>query len=82
MADSRVSDDFHQSSPDPRVDVFTRVEQQIAVQPIAAQYISVIPLKEQGLPLQVGAIVRSESASSWLVRQFITHLHRAAHQFQ
>ena len=63
-------------------DYVALMPQQIAVQPIAAQYISVIPLKEQGLPLQVGAIVRSESASSWLVRQFITHLHRAAHQFQ
>ena len=63
-------------------DYVALMPQQIALQPIAAQYISVIPFKEQGLPLQVGAIVRSESASSWLVRQFITHLHRAAHQFQ
>lgn len=53
--------------------------QQIAVHPLCARYLQVVPVAEQGLPLTVGAIVRSDSAVSPAVRHFIAHLHRAAH---
>lgn len=52
---------------------------QIAALPLAAQFISVVPVAEKGLPLAVGAIVRSESIVSPALRHFIAHLHRAAH---
>lgn len=54
--------------------------QQIAQHPLAAPYISMVPLVETGLPLTVGAIVRSDSVVSPAIRHFIAHLHRAAHQ--
>lgn len=53
--------------------------QQIAVHPLCARYLAVVPVEEGGLPLTVGAIVRSDSAVSPAVRHFIAHLHRAAH---
>lgn len=53
--------------------------QQIAAHPLCARYLQVVPVAEQGLPLTVGAIVRSDSAVSPAVRHFIAHLHRAAH---
>jgi LysR family transcriptional regulator, regulator of abg operon len=53
--------------------------QQITLHPLAAHYLSVVPVQEQGLPLSVGAIVRSDSVVSPAVRHFIAHLHRAAH---
>ena len=53
--------------------------QQIAAHPLAAQFLTVVPVQEHGLPLAVGAIVRSDSVVSPAVRQFIAHLHRAAH---
>jgi DNA-binding transcriptional LysR family regulator len=52
---------------------------QIAALPLAAQFISVVPVAEGGLPLTVGAIVRNESIVSPALRHFIAHLHRAAH---
>jgi DNA-binding transcriptional LysR family regulator len=54
--------------------------QQIAQHPLAATYLRIVPTAEAGLPLRVGAIVRSNSVVSPAVRQFIAHLHRAAHQ--
>ena len=54
--------------------------QQIAIQPLAAQFLSVVPVAEGGLPLSVGAIVRNNSVVSPAIRHFIAHLHRAAHQ--
>ena len=51
---------------------------QIARLPIAEQYISIVNIKEKGLPLSVGAIVRRDSVVSPSVRNFINHLHRAA----
>lgn len=53
--------------------------QQIAMHPLCARYLSTVPVAEEGLPLTVGAIVRSDSAVSPAVRHFIAHLHRAAH---
>lgn len=53
---------------------------QIAVHPLAAQFLTVVPIAEGGLPLSVGAIVRSDSVVSPAIRHFIAHLHRAAHQ--
>ena len=53
--------------------------QQIAQHPLCARYLSVVPVAEEGLPLTVGAMVRSDSAVSPAVRHFIAHLHRAAH---
>ena len=54
--------------------------QQIAVHPLATQFLAVVPIAEGGLPLSVGAIVRSDSVVSPAIRHFIAHLHRAAHQ--
>ncbi|MEO6017255.1 MAG: LysR family transcriptional regulator [Polaromonas sp.] len=53
---------------------------QIAVHPLAAQFLTVVPIAEGGLPLSVGAIVRSDSVVSPAIRHFIAHLHRAAYQ--
>lgn len=52
---------------------------QIAQHPLAAAYISQVPVAEAGLPLTVGAIIRSGSVVSPAIRHFIAHLHRAAH---
>lgn len=52
---------------------------QIAQHPLAAPYISVVPVAEAGLPLAIGAIIRSDSVISPAIRHFIAHLHRAAH---
>ncbi|MEY5099083.1 MAG: hypothetical protein RJA36_1802 [Pseudomonadota bacterium] len=53
---------------------------QIARHPLAAPYLSIVPVAEAGLPLTIGAIVRSDSVVTPAVRHFIAHLHRAAHQ--
>lgn len=53
--------------------------QQITQHPLCMRYLQVVPVAEHGLPLKVGAIVRSGSAVSPAVRHFIAHLHRAAH---
>ncbi|GAA6143571.1 LysR substrate-binding domain-containing protein [Hydrogenophaga sp. 5NK40-0174] len=53
---------------------------QIARHPLCARYLSIVPVAEQGLPLTVGAMVRSDATVSPAVRHFIAHLHRAAHQ--
>jgi len=53
--------------------------QQIARHPLAASYVTEVPLTEDGLPLVVGAIIRSDSMVSPAIRHFIAHLHRAAH---
>lgn len=53
---------------------------QIAQHPLTAPHIHVVPIAEAGLPLSVGAIIRSDSVVSPVIRHFIAHLHRAAHQ--
>jgi len=52
---------------------------QIAMQPLASQFMSVIDVEEKGHDLTVGAMLRSDSLPSPLMRHLITHLHRAAH---
>jgi len=52
---------------------------QIAAHPVAAQFLTVVPVEEGDLLLSVGAIVRSDSVVSPVIRHFIAHLHRAAH---
>ena len=52
---------------------------QIAQLPLAAEFLSIVPVKEKGLPLTVGAMVRSDAVVTPSVRHFINHLHRAAH---
>jgi LysR family transcriptional regulator, regulator of abg operon len=54
---------------------------QIAQHPLVANHMEVLPLAEVGLPLQIGAIIRSDSVVSPAIRQFIAHLHRAAHHW-
>lgn len=53
---------------------------QIAIHPMVMQYVSTVPVAEAALPLSVGAMVRSDSVVSPVVRHFIAHLHRAAYQ--
>lgn len=53
--------------------------QQIAEHPLAKQFLSIVPIAEGGLDLQVAAIVRRESTVLPPVRHFIAHLHRAAY---
>lgn len=61
-------------------DYIALMPRQIATQSLAAQFISIIEVEEGGLPLEVGAILRTESALSPVLRNLIVHLHRAAHQ--
>lgn len=61
-------------------DYVALMPRQIATQSLASQFISIIELEEKGLPLEVGAILRTESVLTPVLRQLITHLHRAAHQ--
>ena len=61
-------------------DYVALMPRQIAVQPLAAQFISIIEVEEQGYELEVGAILRSDAMVSPVLRHLITHLHRAAHQ--
>ena len=56
--------------------------EQIARGPLAAAHISIIPIRERGLPLEVGAIMRSNAMLSPVLRQLTAHLHRAAHHVQ
>lgn len=53
---------------------------QIAVQPFAKQFISIVDIAEKGYELEVAAILRSDAAMSPVLRHLISHLHRAAHQ--
>ncbi len=54
--------------------------EQIATHPMASPFITVVPVAEVGLPLSVGAMVRSDTVISPAIRHFIAHLHRAAWQ--
>ena len=53
---------------------------QIAVHPLAAQFMTVVPIKEGHLPLTLGAIVRRGALLKPALRHFVAHLHRAAVQ--
>jgi LysR family transcriptional regulator of abg operon len=60
-------------------DLLGLMPEQIVAHPLGQDIVRV-PLIEPGLPLTVGIIVRSSSVVSPAIRQFIAHLHRAAHQ--
>ena len=61
-------------------DLLGLMPEQIVSHLLADQNIARVPLEEAGLPLTVGTIIRSGSVVSPAIRQFISHLHRAAHQ--
>ena len=61
-------------------DYVALMPRQIAMQPLAAQFISIIEIEEKGFELEVGAILRSDAASSPVLRHLLAHLHRAANQ--
>jgi len=54
--------------------------EQIAQHPLSRHFISVIPIAERGLDLDIGVITRGDVATRAMVRHLISHLHRAAHQ--
>ena len=60
-------------------DMLGLMPEQIIPHPLG-QDIQRVPLEESGLPLTVGIIIRNGSNISPGIRQFISHLHRAAHQ--
>jgi DNA-binding transcriptional LysR family regulator len=60
-------------------DLLGLMPEQIVSHPLGQDIVRV-PLLEPGLPLSVGVIIRSGSVVSPAIRQFIAHLHRAAHQ--
>lgn len=53
---------------------------QIAEHPMARAAVSIIPVQECGLDLEIGAILRPEDTATPLVRHLVAHLHRAANQ--
>ncbi|KAF1018504.1 MAG: hypothetical protein GAK30_03655 [Paracidovorax wautersii] len=53
---------------------------QIAQHPMAASYVGIVLIEEQGHELEIGAILRHEAVVSPLLRHLMAHLHRAAHQ--
>lgn len=55
---------------------------QIMQHPLAEQYLTLLPLREGGLPLTISVMVRRDSVVSPAIRHFISHLHRAAHQIE
>lgn len=61
-------------------DYVALMPRQIAHLPLATQFIDTIAVKEKGLPLELAAIMRHDSALTPLMRQLLRHLHRAAHQ--
>lgn len=61
-------------------DYVALMPRQIAKQALASQFISIIEIEEEGYALEVGAILRSDSALSPVLRHLIAHLHRAANQ--
>ena len=54
---------------------------QIAMYPMAAAYMRIVPVREGALQANMAAMTRPESALVPAVRQFIAHLGRAAHHF-
>jgi len=62
-------------------DLLGLMPEQIVSHPLGHNIIRV-PVREAGLPLTVGIIIRSSSVVSPAIRQFISHLHRAAHHLK
>ena len=52
---------------------------QIATHPAAAPFLSIVPIEEGPLRLEIGAIVRADQMIRSPVQHFIAHLRRAAH---
>jgi len=52
---------------------------QIAVHPMAAEYLSVVPTREGPLQGTLSAMIKADAGLSPAVRHFIAHLHRAAY---
>jgi LysR family transcriptional regulator, regulator of abg operon len=55
--------------------------EQIAHQPLGQEHLSVIPIRERGIQLNVGAMTRKDVALGPIVRHFLMHLHRAANHY-
>lgn len=53
---------------------------QIALHPMAAQYLSIVPTREGPLRATLASMVRADAVLKPAVRHFTAHLHRAAHQ--
>jgi DNA-binding transcriptional LysR family regulator len=51
----------------------------LARHPVAANFLSVVPLAEGPLQLTIGVIAKADSMLKPAVRHFMAHLHRAAH---
>ncbi|PZQ00007.1 MAG: hypothetical protein DI587_09415 [Variovorax paradoxus] len=49
-----------------------------AEHPLAAQFMTVVPIKEGHLPLRLGAIVRQGGMLKPALWHFVAHLHRTA----
>jgi len=62
-------------------DLLGLMPEQIVSHPLGQKIVRV-PLNESGLPLTIGAIIRSSSVVSPSIRHFISHLHRAAYQLR
>ncbi|MBK6865391.1 MAG: LysR family transcriptional regulator [Ideonella sp.] len=60
-------------------DLVGLMPQPIAAHPLVAPYLTIVPVENGELTLQLGALVRSETALKPAVRHFLAHLHRAAH---
>lgn len=52
----------------------------IASHPAASQFMDIVPIREGHLALKLGAIYRQDALLKPMVRHFLSHLHRAAHQ--
>ena len=61
-------------------DFVALMPQPLAAHPAAAPFLSVLPIEEGELELEVGVIAKADTALKPAVRHFIAHLHRAAHQ--
>lgn len=53
---------------------------QIAMHPMAAAYLSVVPTREGPLRATLSAMAKTDTVLKPAVRHFVAHLHRAAHQ--
>jgi LysR family transcriptional regulator, regulator of abg operon len=63
-------------------DYIALMPEQVMRHPALNEAVRVVPIQEKGLKLSVGAMVRSDVSVTPLLRQFLTHLQRAAHQVQ
>ncbi len=53
---------------------------QIALHPMTAQYLTMVPTREGPLRATLASMARADAVLKPVVRHFISHLHRAAHQ--